>query len=46
MLIPVGEQDSIQNFMAVDKIDGKIKKTSISPVRYVPLTDLKKQLHP
>jgi len=31
--------------MAFDKVDGKIKKTPISGVRYVPLTDLKKQLH-
>ena len=46
MLIPVGNVDSIQNFMAIDKINGNIKKTYISPVRYVPLTDLKKQLHP
>ncbi len=45
MLIPVGSQSFIQQFMAIDKINGELKKTYISPVRYVPLTDLDKQIH-
>jgi protein-L-isoaspartate O-methyltransferase len=44
MVIPVGG-DFYQDFMAIDKVNGEIKKTVLTAVRYVPLTDLKKQIH-
>jgi protein-L-isoaspartate(D-aspartate) O-methyltransferase len=44
MVIPVGGS-FFQEFMAFDKVNGQIKKTPISGVRYVPLTDLNKQIH-
>lgn len=44
MVIPVGGS-FYQEFIAFDKINGEIVQTPISGVRYVPLTDLKKQLH-
>lgn len=43
MVLPVGGM-FFQDFMAYDKINGEIVKTSLTPVRYVPLTDLKKQV--
>lgn len=43
MVIPVGK--NAQEFVALDKIDGKLKKTHLLGVRYVPLTDLKSQLN-
>ena len=43
MVLPVGGM-FFQDFMAYDKIDGEIVKTSLTPVRYVPLTDLNKQI--
>jgi len=43
MVLPVGGM-FFQDFMAYDKINGEILKTSLTPVRYVPLTDLKKQI--
>ena len=43
MVLPVGGM-FFQDFMAYDKINGEIVKTSLTPVRYVPLTDLKKQI--
>jgi len=44
MVIPVGGS-FYQEFIAFDKVNGEIIQTPISGVRYVPLTDLKKQLH-
>lgn len=44
MVIPVGKQNGAQEFLALDKIEGKIVKTYITGVRYVPLTDLQKQI--
>lgn len=43
MVLPVGGM-FFQDFMAYDKINGEIVKTSLTPVRYVPLTDLNKQV--
>lgn len=38
MIIPVGKQAAIQHLMLVEKKDGKITKTNISQVRFVPFT--------
>ena len=39
MVIPVGEQDALrgQELLLIEKHDGKIKRTSIAPVLFVPL---------
>ncbi len=38
MVIPVGSTFSIQNLVLVTKTNGKIKKTNLMPVRFVPFT--------
>lgn len=38
MVIPVGEPSTIQTLMLVEKRNGKIRKTHLSPVRFVPFT--------
>ena len=38
MVIPVGDPSAIQTLMLVEKRKGKIRKTSLSPVRFVPFT--------
>jgi len=44
MVIPVGGEHETQKFMELTKQDGKVVEKFITHVRYVPLTDLKKQL--
>jgi protein-L-isoaspartate O-methyltransferase len=44
MVIPIGGQNSIQQFLSITKKDGKISEQNLNYVRYVPLTDLNKQL--
>jgi protein-L-isoaspartate(D-aspartate) O-methyltransferase len=44
MVIPVGGDYEYQTFLEINKIEGKIVKKNICSVRYVPLTDLKKQV--
>ena len=47
LIIPVGPRGGIQNLEQIDKTkDGKIEKTTLMGVRYVPLTDKDKQWHP
>ncbi|KAI6237642.1 Protein-L-isoaspartate(D-aspartate) O-methyltransferase [Aphelenchoides besseyi] len=44
MLIPVGQDEFDQRFMAVEKLeDGSIQQRTIAHVVYVPLTDAEKQ---
>lgn len=38
MIIPVGKQSAIQNLILVEKKNGKITKTEVSQVRFVPFT--------
>jgi protein-L-isoaspartate(D-aspartate) O-methyltransferase len=38
MVIPVGSKFSIQNLVLVTKSNGKISKTNLMPVRFVPFT--------
>lgn len=38
MVIPIGDPSAIQTLMLVEKQKGKIRKTSLSPVRFVPFT--------
>lgn len=45
MVIPVGAKMAPQQFIEVNKINGKITEKVICGVRYVPLTDLKKQIY-
>ncbi|KAF1751289.1 hypothetical protein GCK72_017843 [Caenorhabditis remanei] len=43
MMIPVEGEDGNQEFMQIDKIDGKIEKKTVEHVIYVPLTSRDKQ---
>jgi protein-L-isoaspartate(D-aspartate) O-methyltransferase len=38
MVIPVGARFSIQNLVLVEKVRGRIEKTNLMPVRFVPFT--------
>lgn len=38
MIIPVGKQNAIQDLILVEKKNGKITKTEVSQVRFVPFT--------
>ena len=38
MMIPVGRQYGVQKLYLLQKQDGKIKQTSVLPVRFVPMT--------
>ncbi|WP_257667436.1 protein-L-isoaspartate(D-aspartate) O-methyltransferase [Parapedobacter tibetensis] len=42
MVMPVGPSASVQTLMLVEKQDGKIIKTNLTPVRFVPFTRQKK----
>ena len=45
MIIPVGEDGGDQSLDQVERgLDGKVTKTRLFGVRYVPLTDKDKQL--
>ena len=44
MIIPVGGEHDTQKFMEISKNNGKIEENFITSVRYVPLTDLNKQI--
>ena len=47
MVIPVGPDGGEQNLDQIDKtLDGKVVKTRLFGVRYVPLTDKEQQLRP
>lgn len=43
MIIPVGEQVSVQELILLEKNKGKIKQRSILPVRFVPMIDENRQ---
>ena len=44
LIIPVGPNGGSQNLEQIDKmLNGKIEKTTLMGVRYVPLTDVDKQ---
>jgi protein-L-isoaspartate O-methyltransferase len=44
MVIPVGGVHETQKFMELTKKEGKVVEKFITHVRYVPLTDLQKQI--
>ena len=44
MVIPVGGENKLQEFLKIEKIDGIIKKTVLNSVRYVPLTNVEHQV--
>ena len=47
LIIPVGPNGGSQNLGQIDKmLNGKIEKTTLMGVRYVPLTDVDKQCQP
>lgn len=40
MIIPVGEEDAVQNLIFLEKQNGKLRQKNVLPVRFVPMTDV------